>query len=226
MKLSLKIKLMITFFCIITIPMGILGYVSYEMSSKSIQASVEQQLKEQTFGAANLIDDRVKSVKHTLEVASLNGDIVTALKNLNTENVNKAYTYINQVQYKNQDYIEALIVTDMTGKEVFNNQTQQPDIDLSDRDYIKEALKGKEAVSEVIVSRNTGNPGIFIAYPLKDGGNVIGTLVGSINFNTISNYVSNIKLGESGYGFMTDKNGLFVSHPDKDKVLKETAMMI
>lgn len=223
MKFSLKIKLMITFFCVIFIPMGILGYVSYDMSSKEIQTSVEQQLKVQANGSAILIDDKIKALKHTLEVASLNGDLVNAIKNSNTENVNKAFNYICQVQQENQDYMEALIITDTKGKELINNKTLQPDIDLSDREYVKEAISGKESVSEVIVSRTTGNNGISIAYPLKDGGTVIGTLIGSINFNTISDYVSNMKICETGYAFITDKNGLYVSHPDKDKILKENA---
>ena len=34
---------------------------------------------------------------------------------------------------------------------------------------MKKALEGKEQVSEVLTSRFTGNPAIFIAYPLKDG---------------------------------------------------------
>jgi methyl-accepting chemotaxis protein len=223
MKFSLKLKLMITFFCIITLPMGILGYISYQMSSQAIQVSVQNQLQEQTASTANLIKDKIDSLKHTLEVASLNGDINNAVKNLSSDNKGKAYNYIKSVQEKNKDNMEVLIITDITGKEVINNQTQEPDIDLSDRDYVKAALSGKESVSEVIVSRTTGNNGISIAYPLKDGDRIIGTLIGSIKFDSISDYASKIKIGQTGYAFITDKNGLFDYYPDKDKILKESA---
>ncbi|WP_315067972.1 methyl-accepting chemotaxis protein [uncultured Clostridium sp.] len=223
MKVSLKIKLMIAFFCVITIPMGILGYISYEMSSKSIQASVQQQLSEQTASTANLINEKIDSLKHTLEVASLNGDINTAIKNLSLDNKGKAYDYIKNVQEKNKNNMESLVITDISGKEVINNESIEPDIDLSDRAYIKEALSGEETVSDVLISRTTGNEGISIAYPIKDGDKVIGTLVGSINFESISNYASKIKIGQTGYAFITDKNGLFDYHPDKDKILKESA---
>lgn len=223
MKVSLKIKLMIAFFCVITIPMGILGYISYEMSSKSIQASVQQQLSEQTASTANLINEKIDSLKHTLEVASLNGDINTAIKNLSLDNKGKAYDYIKNVQEKNKDNMESLIITDISGKEVINNDSIEPDIDLSDRAYIQEALSGEETVSDVLISRTTGNEGISIAYPIKDGNKVIGTLVGSINFESISNYASKIKIGQTGYAFITDKNGLFDYNPDKDKILKESA---
>ncbi|AQR97499.1 methyl-accepting chemotaxis protein [Clostridium saccharoperbutylacetonicum] len=224
MKFSLKIKLMITFFCVISIPMSVLGAISYTMSSRAIQSSVEQQLKEQSFAAANLIDARIKSLKSTLEVASLNGDIKDAIVNSNTENMNKAFDYIMKVQNKNQDYMEVLIVTDMTGKELINNQTKTPDIDLSDRNYVKTAISGSECVSEALVSRTTGNLGISIAYPIKDGTKVIGTLIGSIKFAGISSYAAQIKLGTSGYAYMIDrKTGLFVYHPDNSKILKDNA---
>jgi len=223
MKISLKVKLIITFFILISIPMGILGYMSYNMSAKSMQASVEQQLKEQTSETSALIGDRIESVKHTLEVASLNGDIGKAVKNLNADNVDTTFKYLQNVQEKNKDYMEVLIITDLTGKAIIDSQTKEPDIDLSDRDYMKKALSGSEVVSEVLTSRFTGNPAIFVAYPLKDGDKTIGTLVGSINFSSVSDYASKVKVGEKGYAYMIDKNGLIVYHPDKSKILKENA---
>ncbi|OPJ57357.1 methyl-accepting chemotaxis protein [Clostridium chromiireducens] len=224
MKISLKIKLMITFFVLISIPMGILGVISYEMASRSIQASVEQQLKEQTSSTSVLIDETIVSVKHSLEVASLNSDLGKAIQNSNTENIDTAFQYIKNVQDKNKDFMEVLIITDAYGKVIIDNQTKEPDIDLSDREYMKQALSsGNEVVSEVLISRFTGNPAIFIVYPLKENGKLIGTLVGSIKFESISNYAARIKVGQNGYAYMIDKNGLIVYHPDSSKILKENA---
>lgn len=223
MKISLKAKLMVTFFILISVPMGILGYISYTMSSNSIQTSIQQQLKEQTSDTSALIEKTIGSVKSSLEIASLNNDLGKAVKNLSTENVDTAFEYIKSVQESNKDFMEVLIITDAYGKVVIDSQTKEPDIDLSDRDYIKKALSGSEAVSEVLTSRFTGNPAIFIAYPLKDGDKIIGTLVGSINFNSISSYAAKVKVGKNGYAYMIDKNGLIVYHPDSSKILKENA---
>lgn len=224
MKISLKIKLMITFFILISLPMGLLGYISYRMSSASIQTAVQQQLKEQTYNTSNLINKTIDSTKHSLEVASLNGDIIKAVENSNTSNLDTASEYIKEVQEKNKDFMEVLIITDAYGKVIVNTQSKENDIDLSDRDYMKQVLSsGKEVVSEVLTSRFTGNPAIFIAYPLKENGKLIGTLVGSIKFDSISSYASQIKVGKSGYAYMIDKNGLIVYHPDSSKILKENA---
>ena len=224
MKISLKAKLMATFFILIALPMGVLGYVSYTMASNSLQASVQAQLKEQTSDTSALIENTVKSVKHSIETASLNSQISEVAKNLNKDNLDTAFEYIKNVQKNNEDTMEVLIITDAYGKVVIDSQTKTPDIDLSDRDYMKKTLSsGTETVSEVLTSRFTGNPAIFITYPLKEGDKIIGTLVGSIKFDSISSYASKIKIGENGYAYMIDKNGLIVSHPDTSKILKENA---
>jgi len=224
MKISLKTKLMATFFILISLPMGILGYVSYTMAANSIQASVQQQLKEQTSDTSALIDKTIESVKHSLETASLNSELGKVAQNLNKDNADNAFKYIQNVQKNNEDSMEVLIITDAYGKVVIDNQTKEPDIDLSDRDYMKKALSsGKETVSEVLASRFTGNPAIFIVYPLKEGDKIVGTLVGSIKFDSISSYAAKVKVGQSGYAYMIDKNGLIISHPDTTKILKENA---
>jgi len=224
MKISLKIKLMIMFFILISVPMAILGYVSYTMSANSLQASVDQQLKEQTADASALIQKTIESAKSSIEVASLNDDIEKVAQNLNKDNMDVAFQYIKDVQDRNKDSMEVLIITDANGKVVIDSQTKEPNIDLSDRDYMKKALgSGSETVSEVLTSRFTGNPAIFIVYPLKENNKIIGTLVASIKFDSISTYASKVKIGQSGYAYMIDKNGLIVYHPDSSKILKENA---
>jgi methyl-accepting chemotaxis protein len=101
-------------------------------------------------------------------------------QHLSKTDLDTAFEYIQNVQKSNKDSMEALIITDANGKVVIDSDTKEPDIDLSNRNYMKKALSsGSEAVSEVLTSRFTGNPAIFIVYPLKDGDKIIGTLVGS-----------------------------------------------
>ena len=224
MKISLKTKLIITFFILISVPMGILGSISYTMASHSIQASVNQQLKEQTSDTSALIEKTIESAKHSLEISSLNSELGKAAQNLSKSDIDTAFQYIQNVQKSNKDSMEILIITDANGKVVIDSDTKEPNLDLSDRDFIKKALSsGSEAVSDVLISRINGNPVISIAYPLKDGDKIVGTLIGNINFNSISSYASKIKVGENGYAYMIDKNGLIVYHPDSSKILKENA---
>lgn len=222
MKISLKIKLMITFFILIAIPMSILGTVSYKMAENSLQQSTKQQLIQQTSDTSDLIEKSIESVKSAVEIFSLNNQLGKIVQTQSSEDIDTAFEYISNVQKSNEEFMEVLIVTDLTGKVIIDTQSKEPDIDLSDRDYMKEAIRsGNTTVSEVLTSRFTGNPAIFIACPIKENGNVIGTVVGSIKFDSIANYVLSIKIGENGYGYMINKDGLIVAHHDESKVLKE-----
>ena len=224
MKISLKTKLIITFLILISVPMGVLGSVSYTMASNSVQASVKEQLKEQTSDSSALIEKTIDSVKHSLEISSLNSELGKAAQNLSQSDIDTAFQYIQNVQKSNKDSMEILIITDANGKVVIDSDTKESNLDLSDRDFIKKALSsGSESASDVIISRINGNPVISIAYPLKDGDKIVGTLIGNINFNSISSYASKIKIGQNGYAYMIDKNGLIVYHPDSSKILKENA---
>lgn len=224
MKISLKLKLMAAFFIFISVPIWILGYISYSMSSRALQDSIQQQLKKETYNTSLLIENTIDSVKHSIQIAALNPSITNVLKQSNEVEINNAFNYIQDIQKENQDYMELLSITDSNGKIIMDNKNKSSNLDLSDRSYMKQALAtGKQVVSEVLISKATGNPSIFVAYPLKDGDKVIGTLVGNINFKKISDYAARVKVGENGYAYMIDKNGLIVYHPDASKILKENA---
>lgn len=223
MKISLKAKLMGIFFILIVIPMIIQGVLSYSRASSALQNTINEQLKTQTADNAQLISKSIQSVKSTVEISSLNNQMAVVAKgNASQQDIDTAFAYITQLQKTNEEFMEVLIITDKTGRVIIDTQTKQPDIDLSDRDYMKETLTtGNEAVSEVITSRFTQNPAIFISYPIKENGQIVGTMVGSIKFASIAQFVASVNIGEKGYAYMIDKDGLIVSHPDESKILNE-----
>lgn len=222
MKISVKTKLMLTFFILIVIPMIMLGYISYKMASDSLQNTIREELRQETEDTAALINKSIQSVESSIEIAALNDQLGTMVQNQNEAEIDTAFNYITNVQKSNEEFMEVLIITDSTGKVIIDTQTKEPDIDLGDRDYMKKTLSsGEMAVSEVLTSRFTGNPAIFISYPIKENDKIIGTLVGSIKFDSMSRYAAKIKVGEKGYAYMISKEGLIVYHPDKSKILKE-----
>ncbi|MBS2904923.1 hypothetical protein KFV96_27805, partial [Klebsiella pneumoniae] len=109
----------------------------------------------------------------------LNGQLGKISQSENAAYIDDAFKYICDVQKSNEEFMEVLIVTDSIGTVIIDSESKEPDIDLSDRDYMKKAIStGDTTMSEVLTSRFTGNPAIFIACPIKENGNVVGTVVG------------------------------------------------
>ncbi|MCT4595548.1 MAG: methyl-accepting chemotaxis protein [Anaeromicrobium sp.] len=220
MKMSLKTKLISMFFIFISVPLIILGIISSNMASNSMEHLTEEELRQITEDASKAINQSIYSVDKYVQVLSHNKDFANiAIENI--EDDFKVFQYLKTLQEENSEEIEKIIITDKFGKGVISSDDKNYNVDLSNRSYVQSALKGSKYISEVIISKVSKNPIIGIAYPLKINDEIVGTITGTIKFENVSKHVSHIKVGQKGYAYMIDKNGLFVYHPEKEKVLEE-----
>ncbi|WP_244833035.1 methyl-accepting chemotaxis protein [Clostridium sp. BJN0001] len=217
MKISLKTKIMIRFIILIIAPMFILGVISYNMAAKALESSMKKQVDIESSENAKLINRQINLAKSVAKNVSLNKEISLLEKSSDESYKDSVFEYIGDVKNQNSAIIEDIIITDSNGKVILNSSSKNPDIDLSDRDYIKETLSDKkESISGVLVSRSTNNSSICISYPLSNNGSVIGTIVADIKFSSLADYISDVKIGEKGYICILDDKGNIVYHPDQD----------
>ncbi|GKX67343.1 methyl-accepting chemotaxis protein [Inconstantimicrobium mannanitabidum] len=91
-------------------------------------------------------------------------------------------------------------------------------------DYLNEAKETKTLVmGKVKKSMSTGNAIFPVAVPILDRQNTIqGYIVFSIDLQKLSQkYVTNIKIGESGYLFAIDSDGTTVMHPKQTEIFQK-----
>lgn len=95
--------------------------------------------------------------------------------------------------------------------------------DNSHYEYIKEALKGKEAVvSSVYTSVITSKPVITFVSPVKDAaGSVIGAVGKTVFIDYFSKRFDNFKYMGKGYVYIVDSNNNIVYHPEKYYINKK-----
>ena len=91
-----------------------------------------------------------------------------------------------------------------------NNKGDQ----IADQDFFKEAQKGVVYISDPFLNEEQ-KLSLYIATPIGGTGKV---LYGSLPYEAISAELTKIKIGESGYAFVIDKNGATVIHPNEDDV--------
>jgi methyl-accepting chemotaxis protein len=92
---------------------------------------------------------------------------------------------------------------------------------LGDRDYVKKALSGQMAVSDVLISRLINKPVVMCAVPIMSGGRIAGALIARHGADLLSETVTGVKLGTTGYSYMVNRTGTFIAHPDQDLVLRQ-----
>ncbi|AIQ53533.1 methyl-accepting chemotaxis protein [Paenibacillus sp. FSL R7-0331] len=222
MKLSIKVKMSILLFLIISIPLTISGVVSYNLASTALQTTIEEELKGTTSSAAKAVGTELTAAGNFLDVASRNDSLAAFAGNPSVQNAKEsAFSYISGIQQDNALLMESLIIADVNGKVLITSSSQAPELNVQDREYFRQALAGEKAVSEVLISKDSNQNIVAVARPLRQNGSITGVLIGTVLFNTITAPVAETHVGESGYGYMIDRTGLIIYHPDADKVLKE-----
>ncbi|MDR2786357.1 MAG: methyl-accepting chemotaxis protein, partial [Treponema sp.] len=92
---------------------------------------------------------------------------------------------------------------------------------LADRDYIIKALSGKNAVSDVLISRVIGKPVLMFASPIMINGRVAGALIGRKDGAVLGEMTTQVGFGQTGHLYMVNKSGTIVCHPDSDLVYNQ-----
>ncbi|MFH1476550.1 MAG: methyl-accepting chemotaxis protein [Verrucomicrobiota bacterium] len=121
----------------------------------------------------------------------------------------------------NAPYYETLVLVDRQGNAICSTAPQDAQtFNVAERDYFQQAMLGAVAVSEVIRSKVSDNPVIVVAVPVLVGKKPCGVLLGALDLKSFTDkFVKPVKIGPSGYVFVTDRRGVICSHPDSALVM-------
>lgn len=92
--------------------------------------------------------------------------------------------------------------------------------DVSEREYFKQAMAGNTYLSSTLVSTVDGKVIIIISAPIARG-NQKGIVYAKLDSNTFSKMIDDVSIGKSGYGFVVDKDGKYLAHPDTSIVTNQ-----
>jgi methyl-accepting chemotaxis protein len=96
-------------------------------------------------------------------------------------------------------------------------------VDISNRSYFQDAIRNKKTTySDALISRATGNPIMIFASPVKDdNGKIIGIIGLDMSGESIIEIIASEKIGNTGYAYMLNNQGVVVAHPDQSILLKK-----
>ncbi|MBN2725478.1 MAG: response regulator [Deltaproteobacteria bacterium] len=103
-------------------------------------------------------------------------------------------------------------------------------LNLSDRGYFKEAIKGKTAISKVLISRATFKPFFTIASPVRDPKNtkqITGVIYSPIDLEFFTKTVlGSLHDDYNGVPVLIDESNRIIFHPEKDFQFKNIDVLI
>jgi signal transduction histidine kinase len=180
-----------------------LGTLSYYNSSEILKENIISSMKWRTEDNAVLISRNIAAFKTIIEGIAC------------TESIKSMEWSIQEpvlLGEKKRLKVNDFQVFDLNGKSYSINGDN---LDIFDSRWVKTALHGSTSISQPLQDK-TENQTIFIcATPIKNNQDKIeGVLIVSVNPEFLFNIVKNIKVGKKGYGYIFDKEGNMIAHPD------------
>lgn len=217
-KSSIQVKITLLFVLSLVISLSLLATISYVSFHSKLQQYTERNLSAM-----------VKNVESEISTWILEREVrvqtiaqVDFLKEASRE---KNIDFLGQMAIANKDIFNKLFWTEpdgyterTTGTEIFYD-------DVKDRLYYQEPMKTGKMAKEIIVSRADGKRSLCITVPVKRNGNIVGLVGGTIDLMTLIEKIQEFKIGTSGYYYILDEEGILVSHPETERVLKKENLL-
>jgi methyl-accepting chemotaxis protein len=210
MKLSVRISFHIGLL-VLGVSIGI-GLISTFIAAGIIESNAATSLVHQVESGADLVKTSIQAQLDVLQEVANRSE----LRNPSSLEAQLASL---EADVDRIGYLDLAIVNkDGTAYYVKDKSTSY----LGDRDYIIKALSGKQAISDVIISRVLEKPVVMNAVPVRDmNGQVFCALIGRRDGSALNEVTKHVRLGETGYSYMTNKSGVIVSHKETDYVMTQ-----
>jgi len=127
-------------------------------------------------------------------------------------------TAVLQEMVKTYEGIHIAVVIDPAGRQIARSDglAVAVSIDYSDRGYFAQVLQNQTtAISEVLVSKSAGWPGVVIAEPIfGEDRSVRGLLLVNIGLSSIIRMIENALVDQQGYVYVVNTSGKVIIHTD------------
>jgi len=84
-----------------------------------------------------------------------------------------------------------------------------------DREWFKGSMAGNEITPQTVIGRTTGEPALTYSSPIRNANDeIIGATLAATDLDVLTESVGAIQIGETGFGYLVDENGVVLAHPD------------
>lgn len=197
------------------IPVMILGYISYKKAYNILSDKLQVTAKQNLFLVNKSINNYFKGMEATIQMLSTNGDFQQL--EVHPEFEQFALGILRDVKNSNSDLL-AVYFGQRTKKMVLYPEQKLPDdFDPTSRPWYEKAVQNPDKVvfSDPYKDTATGDYVISISKVVKYDGQVTGVIAMDVSLASLTKQLSDIKIGQNGYAYITAANGMMIAHPDK-----------
>ena len=202
---SLRMRMITSITSIVVLALIAISALNLFEANKFIQEDTRYRLEKSAENQAETIN-RWFDVYKTQITTLARSPIITS------GNREEALKYL-AVELKNNPIYQNIYISESSGKSYGANGAI---INVSDRESFQKPIKGETVISDTQDSITTEKLIVVIATPIFIDGKIDGVLTGIITVDNIIKQVLNVKIQETGYAYVVNKNGTVIIHPNSD----------
>jgi methyl-accepting chemotaxis protein len=202
-KNSIKTRLIATMLLITVIPLLIATVVSYTVSTNKAVSDAEDALDWQAWYIQSTFEGIIEKNFKTLEAVAASPSTVQYMTRPDyTDFIAKELEYIKDVDAVLDDG-NIIVITGPDGMQLLRATGKC--VDVSKRDYFKQAMAGNNYASDIIVSASTGARQMTMAVPIRGlGGVVVGVVQRNYDLNRFHEFLKE----EADDAYIVDRQGM------------------
>jgi methyl-accepting chemotaxis protein len=230
---SIRFKLVVGGVIIVLLPLLCVNWLSYSKANHAVYALSRQQshgtasdLAKATFNTLTAEMNKAKLLAVQRNITKLANAIADfGLEGVFEEDIIEVYTDLKLQFDQMGGRYQGIFLADAAGflyTGVLEGGKEYKGANISDTTYFKAARQeGRTILSEIVTFENTGKPVSVACVPINGtSGKFIGVLGLIIKAEYFTDLVAGRKIGQTGYGYMINRNGLLIAHPNQEMVLE------
>jgi PAS domain S-box-containing protein len=202
------------------IPLLVAGLIAYINLSASLEKLSEEKLLQIAKDISALIDATLKQETKIASMLSRDPEIIEAVTARDFERANRLLKEV-YTRTTGSDY-ETFFVLDRNGvlSAEAKGRKGLTKVSGADRFYFREAKTGRIGIEGPVTSRYSGTQMLMVSSPLYNGNEFVGAAVAGLKIGFMVDKIASIRLGETGYAFITNRDSLVIFHPRKEYELR------
>ncbi len=217
MKVKYRLPLLIVLIAVL--PIIILTTVGFQLIKNMSEEYYRNLIYNQSAASAKHVDDfyteQSDAISYSSNIDTYKSYLLAAeSKQIPPELKKQAAKLLYLAQQVNPD-VSKTYIADKYGNVSLSSNEQDTEKNIADDTAFRSAIEKNQISYRV---NKTGN-GILLACPITDtAGNALGVLMREINMDYLNRYVKDLKIGDSGYLYILDREGCTLSHYYKNRV--------
>ncbi len=204
---NLTTKISIAVISLLTVGFLLMGSISYVSASRALNNAIQRDLINSAEAASETFSTHIDFLKQQADMIAVRTDI---------RHMNWEMQRISLGELVTAASCLRIGIVQPAGTVQYSDGSQA---DVSGEEYIQSALSGQTVVSDPLYSDKDGKMVVVTAAPLmNDSGQAVGVLTLTYDVAVLSDISNTMKVGETGYAYVINKNADMIAYVDQSYV--------